>query len=166
MAGEQTNQHRITGLFAPEREKDLREALQKLPEIRLLQLDFDHAEGTFVYDPAKAFPGSKPGDLVKRFDEKLRSASRHILGVQPPSGTPKDALQRVTIPVAGLDCKACCLAAYESIYKLDGVVQATASFREGLVTALIDPQKTARATLVGALKKRNVTVKENEGLAR
>ena len=53
----------------------------------------------------------------------------------------------VVIPAAGLDCKACCLAAYETISGIDGVEQATASFKEGRITALIDPLKTDRAKL-------------------
>jgi copper chaperone CopZ len=61
--------------------------------------------------------------------------------------------------VLGLDCKACALAAYESIAKIDGVEQATASFRDGLVTARIDPARTSRAALEEILKKRGVTLK-------
>ncbi|HUR45704.1 MAG TPA: heavy metal-associated domain-containing protein [Candidatus Saccharimonadales bacterium] len=158
-AAEQTATHRITGLFSPEREADLRSALEKFPEIKLVRLDFSHAEGSFTYDPAKAFPGTKPADIVKKFDEQLRNASNHTLGVQPLSTTAKDQLTRVEIPVAGLDCKACCLAAYEIIYKIEGVEQATASFKEGRITALIDAQKTGRPALEEALKKRGVTVK-------
>ncbi|MDB6032961.1 MAG: hypothetical protein JWM16_3299 [Verrucomicrobiales bacterium] len=158
-AAEETVTHRISGLFSPEREADLRTALEKLPGVHLVRLDFNFAEATFTYDPAKIFLGTKPADIVKRFDEKLRSASHHTLGVQPLTTTPKDKLKRVEIPVAGLDCKACALAAYESIYKLEGVEQATASFKEGRITALIDPEKTDRAALESALKKRSVTVK-------
>jgi copper chaperone CopZ len=158
-AAEETVTHRITGLFAPEREADLRASLEKLPGVHLVSLDYNFAEATFTYDPAKAFPGTKPADIIKNFDEKLRSASHHTLGVQPLTAASKEKLKRIEIPVAGLDCKACCLAAYESIYKLDGVEQATASFKEGRITALIDPDKTDRATLESALKKRSVTVK-------
>ena len=157
-AEEQTVTHRITGLFSPEREADLRKALEKLPEIKLVRLDFSHAEGSFTYDATKAFPGTKTVDIVKKFDEQLRNASNHTLGVQPVSSTAKDKLRRVEIPVAGLDCKACCLAAYEIIYKMEGVEQATASFKEGRITALIDPQKIDRPALESALKQRGVTV--------
>jgi len=151
--------HRITGLFAPDREIDLRRALEQLPEVELISLNFDHAEATFRYDPAKAFPGTKPADIEKRFNDKLRSASSHTLGVQPLDPTiPKDKLTRIEIPVAGLDCRACSLAAYEIVAKIDGVYQATASFKEGRITALIDPTKTDRAALIAALTKRNVTV--------
>jgi copper chaperone CopZ len=158
-AADESVTHRISGLFSPEREVDLRTALEKIPEVHLVRLDYNFAEATFTYDPAKAFPGTKPADLIKRFDEKLRSVSRHTLGVQPLTTTSKDKLKRVEIPVAGLDCKACALAAYESIYKLEGVEQATASFKEGRITALIDPEKMDRAALESALKKRSVTVK-------
>jgi cation transport ATPase len=158
-AADQTVTHRITGVFSPEREADLRKALEKLPEITFVRFDFEHAEATFTYDPGKAFPGTKPAETVKRFDEQLRNASNHTLGVQPISSTSKDKLMRVEIPVAGLDCKACCLAAYEIIYKMEGVEQATASFKEGRISALIDPQKTERPALEQALKTRGVTLK-------
>ena len=151
--------HRITGLFAPDRETDLRRALEQLPEVELISLNFDHAEATFRYDPAKAFPGTKPDDIAKRFNEKLRSASSHTLGVQHlDPAIAKDQLVRIEIPVAGLDCRACSLAAYEIVAKIDGVYQATASFKEGRITALFDSTKTDRAALITALIKRNVTV--------
>ena len=37
--------------------------------------------------------------------------------------------------VTGIDCKACRLAVYEIVAKLDGDEHATASFKYGLVTA-------------------------------
>ena len=69
-----------------------------------------------------------------------------------------EKLTLVEIPVVGLDCKACCLGAYEAIYRLEGVEQATASFKDGLVTAWIDASKTDRAQLETALKQRGVEV--------
>ena len=71
---------------------------------------------------------------------------------------PKDKLQEVVIPVAGLDCKACCLAAYEIVAQVEGVMQATATFKDGKVTAKFDPSKTDRAKLEEALRKRGVDV--------
>ena len=41
--------HRITGLFSPDREQDLHAALEKIPGIRLVSLDLDHAEATLSY---------------------------------------------------------------------------------------------------------------------
>jgi cation transport ATPase len=69
-----------------------------------------------------------------------------------------EKLKSIEISVAGLDCKACALAAYESIYRLEGVERATVSFREGRVVAVIDPAKTDRAALEAALKKKGVQV--------
>ncbi len=48
------------------------------------------------------------------------------------------------------------LATYESLCNIDGVVQATVSFKAGRVLALIDPVKTDRAALEAALKKKGV----------
>ena len=160
IAGEQSFTHRITGLFSHDRETDLRAALEGLPAVKLISVDFDHAEAVFTYDPALAFKDTKSERLVERFNEIIGTATNHTMGVAPLDPTPKDKLTRVDISVAGLDCKACCLAAYESIYKVEGVEQATASFKDGLVTALINPEKTNRNALETALKSRGVTLKE------
>ena len=157
-AGEQSFTHRITGLFSRDREADLRAALEKLPAVRLESVDFDHAEAVFTYDPPTAFKNAKPEQIVERFNDIIGTATNHTLGIAPLDPTPKDKLTRVEIPVAGLDCKACCLAAYESIYKIAGVAQAAVSFKAGRLTALIDPEKTNRAALEDALTKRNVSV--------
>ena len=150
--------HRITGLFSTNRLPALTNAIARIPGVQLVRLDFDHAEGVFRYDPAKSFPVTKPADLDARFNDLLRGASHYTLGIQPVFNTPKDHLQRIVIPVTGLDCNACCLAAYECIFQIDGVAQATASFKEGRITALIDPQKTDRSTLESTLRKRGVSL--------
>jgi copper chaperone CopZ len=148
--------HQITGLFAPEREQDLREVFATIPQVKLISIDFKNAEATLEYDPAKAFPNAKPEEVLQRLDNLVKSASYHTFGVKPLRTTPLEKLKLIEIPVAGLDCKACCLATYEAVARLDGVERATASFREGRVTALIDPQKTDREKLEAALKRLGV----------
>ena len=158
--------HQVTGLFCIERVDDLRKSMDKLkaeggmPDIELVRVDFSTAEAVFQYDPAKAFPGATPEQIIERFDNLLKQASRHTFGIKPLCTTSREQLTLLEIPVIGLDCKACSLAAYEAVYKLEGVEQATASFREGLVTAWIHPEKTDRATLEEALLNRNVTLKD------
>jgi hypothetical protein len=154
--------HRITGLFSPEREQDLRKVFEKLPAIKLVKIDFENSEASFDYDPAKVFPGAKPEQIVERFDNELRNASNHSFGVLALCTLPKDKLTLVEIPVIGLDCKACCLGAYEAIYRLKGVERATASFKEGRVTALIDVDKISRVELEMALKQRGVQLRPVE----
>ncbi len=151
--------HRVTGLFSPDREADLKKVFaEKLPDVKLVSIDFKNSEATFVYDADALFNKPKPEQLIERFDNLLRTHTLGTFGIRAVCTTPKEKLMFVEIGVAGLDCKGCCLAVYETIYKIDGVEQATASFKEGLVTAWIDPQKTDRAALVDALKKRGVTL--------
>lgn len=150
--------HSITGLFSKDREADLRESLKELPEIKLVSIDFEKAEATFEYDPAKAFPGTKPDKIVEQFDNKLRTASRHTLGVKPLWAGPVEKLKRVEIVVAGLDCKACSLGAYEAVYKLPGVERATVNFKQGRMVAHIDPEQTDKTRLEDALMRRGVTI--------
>ncbi len=157
---EVTARYQVTGLFCKERVADLKEAVEKVPGVKLARVDYENAEAAFRYDPKEAFPGARPEDVVKRLDDKVRAASNHTFGVRPLRKAPRDKLKLVEIKVAGCDCKACSLAAYEAVYRLEGVEQATASFREGRVTALIDPAKTDRAKLKVALLKRGVTVKD------
>ena len=152
--------HQITGLFCPEREQDLRDVfVRKLPQFKLVNVDYDSAEAAFDYDPTKTFPGAKPEQFVERFDNELRNASRHTFGAKPLRTIPKDKLKLVEFLIVGLDCKACSLAVYESIYRLKGVEQATASFKEGKATALIDPEKIDRVEIEMALKQRGVQLK-------
>ena len=148
--------HRITGLFAPSRETTLRTALETLPNVKLVSLDFEHAEGVFNYDPAVAFNGTKPEDITKRFDELLRNATRSTLGIAALITTPHDKLTRIDIPVISCDCQACALGIYEIIYKIEGVAAATVELKEGRVTALIESEKTSQLALEDALKKREV----------
>jgi copper chaperone CopZ len=154
--------YRVTGLFNRDRENDLREAVKKMTDVSIVSIDFDVAEVSFSYEPEKLFQkGTKEKDWLERFDNQLKQASSHTFGVKPLCTTPKEKLMRIEIGVVGPDCKGCCLAAYEFVAKIDGVEQATASFKDGLVTALIDPAKTNRAALEDALKKRQVRLKAN-----
>ncbi len=152
--------HQITGLFSPERVEDLHKAAKQLTHIELIKVDYATAEAVFRYDPAQVFPNAKPEQMVEQFDNLLRHASRHTFGIKPLCTTPRDQLQLVEIPVVGLDCQACSLGAYEILYKLEGVEQATASFKTGLVTAWIDPTKTDRKKMEEILVQRGVTLKE------
>ena len=152
--------HQITGLFLPEREQDLKDLFEKqadkFPHIKLVSIDFANGEASFDYDPARAFPGAKPEQIVERFDNLLRNATRHTFGVKPLRTIDNEKLKRVEIPIVGLDCKACSLAVYEMVYKLKGVELATASFKEGKVTALINPEQIDQAEIEMTLKQRGV----------
>jgi hypothetical protein len=151
--------HRVTGLFNKDREADLRESVKKLADVSIVEIDFDTSEVTFSYDPVKLLGKGTEKQLLERFDNLIRNASTHTFGVRPLCTTPKEKLTRIEIPVLGLDCRGCELAAYEVIFKIDGVEQATCSFKAGMMTALIDPEKTSKAALEDALKKRSVTLK-------
>jgi copper chaperone CopZ len=148
----------VLGLFAPDRVKDLREDLARVPDVKLVAVDFDFAEMTIEFVPGKAFPGTPPKDFPAALDGKLGQASNYTFRVKPRSPVPRQKLRTVVIPVAGLDCKACALAAYEAVARVDGVEQATASFKEKKVTARIDPEKTSQAALEVALRRAEVQI--------
>lgn len=159
-AGESTKLTvRVTGLFSKDREKDLREVLTGWPEVKLGGINFDRAEVDLHFDAGKLFPKLKPAEIIARLDERLRDLSNHTFGVRAVSTVPREKLKHIEIPVVGLDCKACCLAAYEIVAQIDGVEQATASFREGRITATIDPEKTDKSKLEAAIKQRGVTLR-------
>jgi copper chaperone CopZ len=148
--------YRVTGLFAPDREKVLREAFAALPEFKLIAINFDEAEMTIEFDPAKLYPGQKPERVTELVSDKVRSVTHSTFAVKPRRTVPRDKLQQITIAAAGCDCKACNLAAYEAVANVEGVYQATASFKDGRVTALFDPARTDRAKLEEALRKKGV----------
>jgi hypothetical protein len=153
------HKHQVTGLFAKDREAELRETFAAIDSVKLVDIDFKTAEITLEYDAALVFKKAKPEEIVKQLDNLVRSASHRTFGIKPLRTTPADKLTWIEIPVAGLDCKACSLAAYEIVSRVNGVEVATASFRDGLITAWIDPTKTSRDALKAVLKKREVDVK-------
>ena len=149
---------RVIGLFAPDRVKDLREDFARVPDVKLVSVDFEFAEITVEFVPGKAFPGTPPKGVPAALDGKLGQASHHTFRVKPRSTVPRTKLKTVVIPVAGLDCKACAFGAYEAVARIDGVEQATASFKERKVTARIDPEKTSKDALEGALRRAQVQI--------
>lgn len=154
--------HQVTGLFSRDRVDDLREVFAKLPQFELTEIDFVKAEITVDYDAEKEFAGATHEQVIERFDNLVRQASNHTFGIKPLCTVPDERLTVVEIAIVGLDCKACCLGAYEAIYRLPGVERATASFKEGRVTAVIDRKKTNHAELESALKQRGVQLRPSE----
>ena len=150
--------YRVTGLFSPDREKDLRAAFAGVADATLVGVNFDDAEVTLELFPAKLYPGQKPERVAELLSERLAHAAGHTFHLKPRRTTARDKLKTVTIDAGLLDCKACCLAAYEIVAAVDGVYQATASYKDGKVTALIDPAKTDQSKLEDALRKRGVHV--------
>ena len=151
--------HQIVGLFSVERIPDLKVAMEEVSGIEFVDVDFATAEATFRYDPAVQFPGAKPEQVIQRLEQMLRQASNHTFGVKPLRTTPLEKLKRIEIAVGGLDCKACSYGAYEAVWRLPGVEMATASFKLGKVTALIDLERIDQTELEMALKQRGVEIK-------
>jgi copper chaperone CopZ len=153
-----TGQFRLYGLFSPDRQDDLRLVMQKLPDVKLVSVDFDAGEATFEYDIKKAFGSPTPEQVPERLNNMLRGVSNGTFGVKPLCTTARDKLERLEIPVYGLDCKACSFACYKMLAEVDGVEYAIASFKEQKAVVLIDPAKTNRAALEKRLKEREVSL--------
>ena len=149
--------YRVLGLFQPDRVDDLQRLFaENVTDVQLMNVDYERAEATFQFDGEKLFVTKKPEQVLERFDNLVRQASSGTFSVRPVSTVATDKLTRIEITIAGLDCKACSLAAYEAVAKLDGVERATASFKDRRLVAWIDPSKTNREALIEELKKKRV----------
>src|SRR5687768_12261731 len=133
-AAPETVRYQVTGLFMKEREAGLQALVAKITDTKFVRVDFENGDCYFEYDAAVAFAKVKPDQIGQRLDSLVKSASSNTFGIKPVRTVPRDQLKLIEIPVAGLDCKACSLAAYEAVFRLEGVEQAMASFREGRVT--------------------------------
>src|SRR5437660_10024803 len=69
--------YRITGLFSPEREPDLRDAAKKMADVSLSGIDYGASEVTFAYDPSKILKGAKPDQVQSHIEGLLKNASNH-----------------------------------------------------------------------------------------
>lgn len=156
-AAENERTFRVTGLFDPEQTVALRSVFADLPELELVGVDYDRGEATIRFDD----PFKAGGDSEKQraaISERLRGATRGVFDVLPPVATPRERLQKIVIPVAGLDCRGCSYAASLAVDNLDGVARTTADFGQGRVTVWIDPDKIAEADLQAALMKKQITM--------
>ena len=155
-AAEQEFTHRVIGLFAPDRETTLRQTVATLPGVTVEHIDFPHAEVTFRFDPATAFPDTRPEGLTEQLDIRLRTASRSTFRLAPR--VPRESLTPIEIRLAGCHCRACDFAAYDTLARTEGVAAATVSFKDQRATALINPHQTNRDTLEKSLRDRGITV--------
>lgn len=161
--------YRVTGLFQPDRVDDLHRQADKLPasknnqpiEATLADVNYDTAVVTFRYDSdAQNFKNRKPEQVYEHLNNMVRNASRGSFNLFPLSDVKPDQLREERIAVAGLDCKGCAFGAYRAVAAISGVERAVVSFKEGHVTARIDPARTNRQALVAALKQAQVDVTE------
>jgi hypothetical protein len=152
---------RVMGLFMPQRVDGFRSLFDDFPEAKLRAVDFKTAETTLAYDPeCQLLKGANEAQIVERLNNRVRQLSEHTIGLEPLSAVPREQWQCVEIPIVGLDCPACSLAAYEILKHTEGVEQATADFHEGRAVAWIDPARTDRAKVIESLKQRQVTIGE------
>src|SRR5215212_1540389 len=104
----------------PDREEDFRETVANIPNIKLVSIDYKNAEAVFEFTPKTDFPGAKPDQYLQRLDQLIKQGSHNTFGIKLLRTIPADKLELIEIKVVGLDCKACSLALYETINKLEG----------------------------------------------
>ncbi|RBP44582.1 copper chaperone CopZ [Roseimicrobium gellanilyticum] len=171
-AEEVTVQYRLTGLFQPDRVEDLRQQTSMLQigsptdspaQVRLVDVNYDTTVVTFGYDPAsKHFKNAKADQVRERISNVLRNVSKGAFNIFSVSELKPEQRKEERIAVAGLDCKGCAYGAYRTVASIDGVERATVSFKEGWLTASIDPARTNREALITALEKARVTVVKSD----
>lgn len=173
LAEERKVEYRLTGLFQPDRVDDLRRQAGTVvinegnppAEVKLVEVNYESAIATYAYDTeSPAFKNRNPDQVLEKINNQLRHISRGSFTVTPLSTLKPDQQKQERIDVAGLDCKGCAYGAYRSIAMIDGVERAVVSFKDGHVTAWIDPSKTNRESLIKALKNAQVDVIEPKEL--
>jgi copper chaperone CopZ len=160
-AAEQTVQYSVRGLFQPDRKDALTNAATALENCRLIEVNYDLARATFAYDDeAQGFKKAKPEQILQQIDNQVRSATNHTFTLQQPRALVEDKLKRIEFTIEGLDCLGCSYGAYSTVVAIEGVERATASFRDGRLTAFIDPAKTSREAVAEVLKKKDIKIVE------
>ena len=157
-ADEENHTFRVLGFFQEDRVDDLKKVVETIPNVSLVDVDYQKAHATFRFD-AQSLYGSnakKPEKLASAFDRTLRQASRNTFQALPPESVDYKKLQEVKIGIRGLDCKGCSFGVYRVVYQLNGVQRATANFHDGYVKVWIHPKKTTPQSIEDALIKKKV----------
>jgi hypothetical protein len=155
-----TSEYRIVGLFSPDRETDLRQVMEDIPELQLVSVDYENARVKLKYDCQTLFPelSSKKipsaEKIEQRIDELLKKASDGTFHLNPAPVVSADKLKKLEIPVGILDCKGCRYGVYLLAMKLPGVERATVVGGDHAVaTVWIDTSKTTPQTVEESLAK-------------
>lgn len=165
-AAEQTSEHRIFGLFSPDRVSDLHKAMDDLPELHLVQLDFDTARITLRYDLNVLFPKLNPSkppsdaEIEQRLSGLIDDASNNTFWLKPSSKISKEKLAKLEIRIGLLDCRGCRYGVHLMLMDEPGVEQVTVV--GNLVTVWIDPASTSQAAIAAVLGKNRVAVLEKK----
>lgn len=152
----------IRGLFCPERKDDLKALVaEKLPEIKVVDVDLPNAEATFEFDPVVAFGpharNAKPEQLRFLFNGKLQRESRSSFSASARRTKPLEKLHWIEIPVEGLDCQGCSYGIYLILMGIKGVERAMVDCRTGLATVLIDPEAVDEQVIRDTLRRQHVS---------
>jgi len=168
VAAEQTVEYAVRGLFQPDRKTVLSTAAKTLQNCRLVEVSYEKATATFVYDDeAQGFKKAKPEQVLQQINNQVRSLTNNTFSIVPQSTLGEDKLERIDFTVEGLDCLGCSYGLYVAVVEerpnLDrpGVERAYASFHDGRLSVYIDPTKTNREALAEVLKKKEIKVVEN-----
>jgi hypothetical protein len=148
--------YRVTGLFHPDQTDRLRRAISELEDIELVKVDYGRGELTVRF--GKRFARDDSKQQLQSMSSQLRGATRGMFEFLPRVSTPFQDWNKIVIPIAGLDCKACAYAAYLSVNKLEGVARTTADFGKGRLSVWISPGKVTLGELESELIKRRVTM--------
>lgn len=156
-AAEQSVEYSVRGLFQPDRKDALITAARALESCRLLEVHYESARAVFIYDDeAQGFKKAGPEQVLQQINNQIRKLTNATITLQQPDTLREDQLQRIEFTVEGLDCLGCSYGLYSAVASLEGVERAYASFRDGKLTAFIDPSKTSRQNLAAVLKKKEI----------
>jgi copper chaperone CopZ len=149
--------YQITSFFIPERADAIRKDIETTHEgIKVIKMDFATATVTLRFDPEVVVPraGKNPKTQDSVLNHMIRGHTQGLITLAEPVS--RERLAEITIPVAGLDCIGCSYAAYEAVRRVDGVVYAIASFKDGRVYCRYDDVKTNPRQLKEALMKKSI----------
>jgi len=157
-----TIRYRLVGLSSAERVADLRDFMQSVPELQLVDLDEAAHEITLSYDMARLYPTAPanhrptPDQLREQISNALRRASYGSFTLKPLLGEARSALRKSEIDVTIQDCPACRLCVYQAAARVDGVEHAVVDERTGRLTVWMDPAKNDLTPVRDSLVKSRV----------
>lgn len=152
---------RVQGLFMPEQVAAFKSEMQRFPEAEVASVNYDTAVAAIRFAAeSDLFRNATPEQVVERLNDRVRQLSQGLFSVRAIGANSNAPLEKIDLPVIGLDCMACSLALHDILTRQEGVVHATASFRDGMATAWVEPGKISREDLAESLKKSGVTLRE------
>ncbi len=149
----------VEGMTCSGCEEGIKHAALKVPGVIAAHASYAEGTATVKFDPAAA---SKDDIIAAINATGYKVVSANLVTAPAAPAIAVSGLQEVVLPVAGMTCNGCEEPINYAVGKLDGVIEAKASYARGQAVVKYDPAATSKEEIIKAINASGYKVKQDK----